>query len=548
MLKRFFLPALLALGVLMFCAGCGDSEPKVQPKAAIKEEAKPQAVKEVTVAIYRDGAMNVLDAATYNGPHFLFKMIYDGLVEDGGGGKILPQLATDWSIAADGKTYTYTLRKNVKFSDGTSFNAEAAVFNLKRWANRGKYAAITASLMESFEAVDEYTLKVVYRDAAYPVLAELTYPRPVRFLSPASISPKEGDVLGVFAIPVGTGPWMLESYEKDKQFSLVPNPHYWGEKPKLDRIVFKVVPDGQARMLALQSGEVDILGGDLMGKIPMSNFLELRKSGKFETFTKGTLCSHFIAFNQNVKPFQDRSVRLAMNYAIDKKSIAEDLFDNMGLEATGMYQKGVPYATAANNYSFGNDKEKSRALLKDAGYADADGDGVLEKDGQKLEFSFLLTAEEFPEWKPLAEFLQAEFASVGIKANLKILDRNGYAQATLTPEARGFDIALMRTASDSWMPHGSMLELFDFTMGKSWNDATLSAMIFKTLKTIDAAERQKGYDDIMAFISEQAITIPVYHPVTTFAVNPEKVVDFAIGGNSYAPVEWLQLAVPQPAQ
>ena len=540
MMHRISFPTFVLLAMLALLPGCGDS--------GREKSARDAGPRQVVVAVYRDGAMDALDAATYNGPHFLFKMIYDGLVEDGGKGAILPQLATGWSVSDDGGTYTFALRKGVTFSDGTPFNAEAAVFNLKRWANQGKYAAVTASRMKSFRAVDEHTLEVVYTDAAYPILTELTYPRPVRFLSPASIMPKDGDALGAFSKPVGTGPWMLESYAKGKEFTLVPNPHYWGEKPKLDRIVFKVAPDGQARVLALQSGEVDILGGDLMAKIPMSSFLELQKSGKFTTVTAGTLCSHFIAFNQSVPAFQDRAVRLAMNYAINKKSIAEELFDNIGLEATGMYQKGVPYATQANNYTFGNDKDKARALLREAGYADADNDGVLEKDGQRLEFSFLLTAEEFPEWKMLAEFVQAEFAAVGIKVNLNILDRNGYAQATLT--TKNFDLALMRTASDSWMPHGSMLELFappdGAGQGKAWHDAALYAMIAQTLKTMDEAGRQKGYDAIMTFISEQAVTIPVYHPVTAFAVNGNNVGNFTPGVNNYAPVAWEKLtAVPK---
>jgi len=117
---------------------------------------------------------------------------------------------------------------------------------------------------------------------------------------------------------------VLESYTKDQEVTLVPNPYYWGEKPKADKITFKVITDGQARVLALQSGEVDILGGDLIGKIPMESLLELKNSGKFATNTQGTMCSHFIAFNQKVDAFQDKNVRLAMNYAINKRSIAAD--------------------------------------------------------------------------------------------------------------------------------------------------------------------------------------------------------------------------------
>ncbi|ATW28897.1 nickel ABC transporter substrate-binding protein [Candidatus Formimonas warabiya] len=538
--KSFITMMAFLICASLILAGCSKSNSPVSNPEEEKE-------KEVVVAIYRDGAMEELDAATYNGPHFLYKMIYEGFVEDGGNGQILPRLATSWDISQDGKTYTFKLRKGVKFSDGTDFNADAVIFNLKRWVNNDRHSVLTSVNVESMEAVDNDTVKIVFKNGAYPILTELTYPRPVRFLSPASITEVPGDVMGKFTKPVGTGPWMLESYTKDQEFTLVPNPYYWGEKPKVDRITFKVITDGQARVLALQSGEVDILGGDLIGKIPMESFLELKNSGAFETFTKGTMCSHFIAFNQDVAAFQDKNVRLAMNYAINKKSIAENLFDNLGLEANGLYQTGVPYTTPENNYGFSNDKEKAKQLLEGAGYTDTNGDGIREKDGKNLEFNFMLSTEEFPEWKPLAEFVQSEFAAVGIKVNLNILDKNGYEDATMNTKA--FDIVLMRTSSDSWVPHGSLLEMFTIlstsNAAKVWYDEGLYNNIIKTLNTVDETERQKNYDTVFKFISEEALTIPIYYPITSFAVNTDKIAGFEIGVNNYAPIEWQKLDVKE---
>jgi len=537
--------SLLIMLALLICASLILTA--ISKNNSSENDLEKSKAKEVVVAIYRDGAMDELDAATYNGPHFLYKMIYEGFVEDGGNATILPQLATSWKISPDGKTYIFNLRKGVKFSDGTDFNADAVIFNLKRWVNNDRHSILTAVNVESMEAIDNYTVKIVFKDGAYPILTELTYPRPVRFLSPSSITKVPGDQMGNFTKPVGTGPWMLESYVKDQEFSLVPNPYYWGEKPKVDRIIFKVIPDGQARVLALQSGEVDILGGDLIGKIPMESFLELKNSSSFETFTKRTMCSHFIAFNQDVEAFQDKNVRLAMNYAINKKSIAENLFNNVGLEANGLYQTGVPYTTRENNYGFSNDKEKAKQLLEAAGYVDTDGDGIREKNGKKMEFNFVLSTEEFPEWKQLAEFVQSEYSSVGIKVNLNILDKNGYEDATMNTKA--FDIALMRTSSDSWVPHGSLLEMFSIlstsNAAKVWYDEGLYNNITRALNSINETERQKNYDTVFKFISDEALTVPLYYPVTSFAVNTDKIKGFEIGVNNYAPIEWQKLDVKQ---
>ncbi|HML89668.1 MAG TPA: nickel ABC transporter substrate-binding protein [Methylomusa anaerophila] len=520
----------------MFFAGCSKSD------SVGREEQK---AKEIVVAIYRDGAIDKLDAASYDGPHFLYKMIYEGLVEDGGEGKILPQLATSWEISPDGKTYTFKLRQGVKFSDGTDFNANAVIFNLKRWVNNDRHAILTSVNVESMEAVDDYTVKIVFKNGAYPILTELTYPRPVRFLSPASITNSAGKDGEKFTKPVGTGPWMVESYTKEHEFTLVPNPYYWGEKPKVNKITFKVIPDAQARALALQSGEIDILGGDLIGKIPMENLLELKKSGKFGIYTKRTMCSYFIAFNQNVDAFKDKNVRQAMNYAINKTSIATNLFDNIGAGANGLYQSGVPYTTAENNFGFANDKEKAKQLLEAAGYRDTDGDGIREKGGKKLEFNFVLSTGEFPEWKQMAEFIQSEFSAVGIKVNLNVLDKNGYEDATMNTKA--FDIALMRTSSDSWVPHGSLLELFSILVtskaAKAWYDKELYSNIITTLNTLNEKERQENYDKVFKFISEEALTIPIYYPITSFAVNTNKIQGFEIGVNSYAPIEWQKINV-----
>jgi peptide/nickel transport system substrate-binding protein len=498
--------------------------------------------KVLTVASYRDGAFEELDAAGYNGPHWLFKMIYESFVEDGGSGKLIPKLAERWDIAEDGKTYTFHLRHGVKFSDGTPFNADAVIFNLKRWVNNKRHALLTSSLVVRMEALDDYTVLVEFQDAFYPIIMELTYPRPVRFLSPASL---QSD--GTFAKPVGTGPWMIENYVKDEEFSLVPNPYYWGNAPKIDRIVFKVIADGQARVLALQSGEIDILGGDLLAKIPMESVTELKQNTNFETHILGTLCAHFIAFNQSHPIFQDKNVRIAMNYAINKKVIAENLFDGVGIEAKGLYQEKTPYTTAENNYCAPYDKNKAIELLESAGWIDEDGDGIREKNNTKMEFNFLFSIAEFPEWKSLAEFIQSEFNAVGIKLNLTSLDRNGYEEASLT--TRNFDLALKRTSSDSWVPHGSVLELFAPSVnsspdvGNAWLDKDLYALVLKTLGTIDENERQKMYDEVFGTISAEALTIPVYHPTTSFAVNTKKVKDFIPGVNNYAPVEWERLDV-----
>ncbi len=536
------LSAVVASSVL---AGCSPSGNPGDSSAAAGQTAMQTGDKELTIAIYRDGEMDMLDAATYKGPHVMYKMLYEGLVEDGGKNGIQPQLATSWNISEDGKTYTFHLREGVKFSDGTDFNADAVCFNLARWVNNDRHASLTSYAVESYRAVDEHTVEIVFKEGSYPILTELTYPRPVRFLSPSSIEKVEGDVMGKFTKPVGTGQWMLESYTPEQEFVLVPNPYYWGEKPALNKITFKVIPDGQARIMALQSGEVDIIGGDLLGKISLEGVQELQNSGQWNIQQNTTMNAYYMGFSQGNPVLQDVKVRQAINYAIDKESMVSNMFYGIGSPAKGMYDTSVPYVTEENSPGYAYDLEKAKSLMSEAGYTDSNGDGFAEdKNGENITLKLVLTTEENPEWKPMAEYVQSELAKIGLKVDLETLDTNAYNEVSMT--TLDYDLIFQRTSSDSWLPHGDMKILFTplsvaQNRARVWYDEDLIQTIQSTMNQQDETKRQEGYDKIFRKINDEALVVPLYYPMTTFAMN-DKVANFEFGVNSYDAINWTKLS------
>ncbi len=146
-------------------------------------------------------------------------MIYDSLVEYGEKGKILPALATSWEISPDGKTYTFHLRKGVKFSDGTPFNADAVKFSLERWRQKPEHSSITASnALEKVEIADPYTIKLHFNVCYYPILTELTYPRPVRIMTHLRLL-LPGIPMASSSNPSGQAPGWLKAILKTDRLS-----------------------------------------------------------------------------------------------------------------------------------------------------------------------------------------------------------------------------------------------------------------------------------------------------------------------------------------
>ncbi len=525
------------LFVILFLAlsGCTDKSGTSEKREQIAATQE----KVVTIAISGRNRLLNFDAVIASEDMIPYELMYEPLVKYGQNGEYEPGLAEKWDISEDGKTYIFHLRQGVKFADGTDFNADAVLFNITRWQGKSATSSLSvANELTDITKLDDYTVKMVFTKSYYPFLTELSYPRPCRMLSPGAVA-TSGDSKASFVKPIGTGPWMLESNEDGVESVFVPNPYYYGEKPKVDKLVLKVISDPQSRVMALQSGEIDFSDGD----IPVESLPVIKATQSLDILKRKGTKSYYLMFNQDNQMLLDMNVRRALNYAIDKESIVTNLFDGSGAAASGIFPTTVSYVTQENNKGYAYNLSKAKELLAASGYADSDGDGIVEKNGEPLTFQLVFQNREYAEWKPLCEFVQAGLKKAGIGIELQLFEVNAYYDAIW--KNKDFDLIIYRTYEDSWNPHGFLTSLFYQPEGGKavgWYDQMLNSYLDEVLATVDESIRQQEYDQIFGLMHDQAMCAPLYYPEIQYVYN-KRLTGIESAPTSYEVIEWDRLDI-----
>ena len=426
-------------------------------------------------------------------------------------GKILPILATSWDIQDNGKTIVFHLKKNIKFSDGSFFTAEDVKFTFDRLKALKYYHWTEADRIESVEVIDPHTIAFHYKEGKEGYIALTAFGEyHCSIMSPASVVPK-GNVKGKIVNPIGTGPWKVKEYVKDQYTIFVPNENYRGEKPKLDKIIVKNIPDAETRVLALRSGDVDMIVDYYHGgsRYTPRNLLEPLKREGFNVFKCEMPMTTVITFNYKKEPWNDVRVRKAVNYAIDKDAVSA-LFDNWVTPAKyGLYGEKGPYIKEANVEGYPYDINKAKALLKDAGY-----------DGLKAD---LILKGENPDEVKLGEFIQAQLKKVGIHVELDVLEGGAYNEKRNKgdydfriyyiggPERRSYTRTDGRFNPDA--P--------EFKYG-AYDDPELTEVLKKAVSSFDDNERREAFKQFYHILHEKAGVVPLYYDAV-FIVADKKV-------------------------
>ncbi len=253
---------------------------------------------------------------------FAQSMVYEPLVKYQADGTVKPWLAKSWTSSEDGKTWVFTLRTDVTFSNGEPFNAQAAVENFRAVLdNRQRHAWLElANQITDVKALSDNQLQITLKSAYYPFLQELALPRPFRFIAPSQF--KNHETMNGIEAPIGTGPWVLQTSRLNQYDVMVRNEHYWGEKPALSKITIKVIPDPTSRAVAFETGDLDLLYGN-EGLLPLDTFSRFSQNPALRTQLSAPVETVMLALNSAKAPTNEQSVREALNYAVDKKTLID---------------------------------------------------------------------------------------------------------------------------------------------------------------------------------------------------------------------------------
>lgn len=380
---------------------------------AVQKPAAPAAPKKTDVTIVLEERIENIDPHDHNGlsAYLLFNNIYDSLLARDPSGKLVPALATEWK-AIDANTWEFKLRQNVKFSNGEAWNAKAAKASIDRlvatgdWGTKRQFGLWRS--MDRGEVVDDNTLRIITKTPMGAILSNLT----LGAMLPETIAKKRAkEPITDQAEIVGTGPFRMTGWSPGQSVVLEPNPSYWGEvKPKMQKVTINTIIEAATRIAGLQAGNADVSWA--LQPLPAVN--QLKTDANLQVVSMDSLRINWMAFSHKRKPFTDPKLREAAVRAVDFETIAKTILVGEGkncrcLIAPGAFGAINDLDPKVNSY----DPERSKTLLKEAGFAAGDGPAVR-----------FIAPVGSPQ--QVLEALVDQLNKVGFKAKLELMEVGDY--------------------------------------------------------------------------------------------------------------------------
>lgn len=443
--------------------------------------------------------------------------LYDGLTRYRDGTlEPEPSLAESWEVSDDGTVYTFTLREDVTFHDGTPFNAEAVKFNFDRmldedhpYHDTGPFPlAFYFSAVEEVTVIDEFTVEFRLGEPYAPFLSNLAYPTGL-IVSPAAVM-EHGADFG--RNPSGTGAYSFVEWQPNTQVTIQRNADWWDGAPDLEGIVYRPITDANTRIAEMLSGGIDV-----MVEVPPDSLAQFRDGGDFNVYEQAGPHVWFLILNMKEGPFAEKAVRQAANYAIDKTAIVENILQGTAEVAAGPTPPAFAWAYNEELEPYPHDPDRARELLEEAGY-----------DGETVTFYVTEGGSGMLDPVAMGTAIQADLEAVGMDVEIETYEWNtflGRVNPGLEGKADMAEMAWMTNDPDTlpflalrteaWPEEGG------FNSGY-YSNPEVDALLEQARRATDQDERAELYKQMQQIVQEDAPWVFVanwkQNAVTTAAV------------------------------
>ena len=428
--------------------------------------------------------------------------IYETLIVRDKNGELAPGLAESWT-QVDDLTWEFKLRTGVNFHDGEVFNAEAVKKNFDRILDPevASPRAFLYEMVSEVKVIDETTVQFVMEYPFSPLLAHLTH-NGGGIISPKSIDAdyaaitddvKAGSVISTN--PVGTGPFVFDSWTPDSELKLVKNENYWGTPANIDSVTFKVVPESATRVAEIQSGNAHIIG-----TVEPAQVANVNASGVATVDEALSSSLTYIGFNTQKEPFNNPLVRQAISKAIDRQTLVDSIYEGYGIPAIGPLSADIFGYTDDLNYVEYN-IEEAKALLAEAGYADG--------------FSTTIWTNDNPARVNVATVLQQSLKELGIVVEIGVMEFGTYLDKTAAGEHDMFILGWSNATGDA--DYGLYALFHSSQHGEPGNrsfykNKKVDELLEAGRREADLTAREGIYKEAMQLLTDDAPMAFVLHP------------------------------------
>ena len=453
--------------------------------------------------------------------YLVMKLLGSTLVYLDQDGIYQPYLAESWEVSEDGLIYTFRLRQDVFFHDGTPLTAADLAFTYKRAITPETASPLAASMLGpivSIKAVDDYTLVFTLATPYFPFLYGLSVGGYMMPLSQAYVEKNGENFLGRY--PMSVGPYKFIEWKTGESILLEKNPDFnWGPESwgntgpwAIDQIQILYIPDESTIVAGLEAGEIDFAAIE-------ARDLKLFSELEFEIINSPMqgLCP-YITFQTSTEPLNDLNVRKALNLAVNHQAALQLLEQGKGVVQYGpLSANQLGYWSEIEEYGYVYDPEKAKALLEEAGYR-LNTEGIYEKDGRTLSFDLYTLPVE--KWAKTAEVAQSMFAEIGVETTIRQEEEGVLIPRVLSGEYQMAVFCVSTTEADILyqMFHSSKIGSFNYAFV---NNPELDDILERTRTETNPDTRQQAVNEAQLAIVENAYFLPFYAPITLYVMNPE---------------------------